>query len=248
MSCKCNKKTCPKCNPNDIADLKALVSELSDNLSQVSKATSFLTNGHPILLVEFADDVASFDLTSGAGSGNWTGWALCTGKTFKSTQGKSIKTPNFTDRFIVMAGGEYLVDAIGGADLVSLTTPQLPAHNHPIIDNGHNHTVPPHVHTTAPHAHFTDPHTHTYKDAAFASPIVGGFGVTTGGTTIGTSDFGRTTDATGVTVDPATVVVNQTALTTDVDPANIATDNTGNGQSHENRPPYWAAFYIMYIG
>jgi len=60
------------------------------------------------------------------------GWKLCDGKN---------NTPNLRDRFIVGAGKSYDVESTGGFDSVQLTTNQMPAHNHPIKDSGHNHGV-----------------------------------------------------------------------------------------------------------
>ena len=53
-----------------------------------------------------------------------TGWSLCNG---------SNGTPDLRDRFIVGAGNSYGVGATGGATTVTLTTAQMPSHNH-----GHN--------------------------------------------------------------------------------------------------------------
>lgn len=65
------------------------------------------------------------------------GWVLCDGNN---------NTPNLKDRFIMGAGGGYpggLVAAnnTGGLASVTLTAAQLPAHTHPITDNGHSHPI-----------------------------------------------------------------------------------------------------------
>lgn len=64
------------------------------------------------------------------------GWALCDG-----TSG----TPNLQDRFVVGAGDSYAVGDTGGADDVTLTEAQMPAHSHFFNQDtngagGHNHT------------------------------------------------------------------------------------------------------------
>src|SRR5699024_9581876 len=62
------------------------------------------------------------------------GWALCNG---------SNGTPDLRDRFIVGAGGDYGAGNTGGANSVTLTTAQIPAHNHSAStgSNGsHNHS------------------------------------------------------------------------------------------------------------
>jgi len=65
-----------------------------------------------------------------------SGWYLCDG---------SNGTPNLTDRFIVGAGSTYAVNGTGGANTVTLTTNNLPAHTHTatstVTDPGHFHTA-----------------------------------------------------------------------------------------------------------
>lgn len=64
-----------------------------------------------------------------------SGWNLCDG-----TNG----TPDLRNRFIVGAGDSYAVGATGGADSVTLTEAQMPAHTHTGSTNSagdHNHTV-----------------------------------------------------------------------------------------------------------
>lgn len=62
------------------------------------------------------------------------GWALCNG---------SNGTPDLRDRFIVGAGSTYTVGETGGANSVTLTTAQMPAHSHTatVNDPGHSHSV-----------------------------------------------------------------------------------------------------------
>ena len=64
-----------------------------------------------------------------------SGWNLCDG-----TNG----TPDLRNRFVVAAGDTYAVGATGGADSVTLTTDQMPAHTHSGSTDSagaHNHTV-----------------------------------------------------------------------------------------------------------
>jgi microcystin-dependent protein len=51
------------------------------------------------------------------------GWALCNGQN---------GTPNLQDRFIVGAGSSYNPSDVGGVASVTLTTAQMPAHNHSV--------------------------------------------------------------------------------------------------------------------
>jgi microcystin-dependent protein len=63
------------------------------------------------------------------------GWALCNG---------SSGTPDLRDRFIVGAGSTYGVGATGGADSVTLTEAQMPAHTHTF--SGSTNTTGAHSH------------------------------------------------------------------------------------------------------
>lgn len=53
------------------------------------------------------------------------GWKLCDGNN---------GTPNLTNRFVIAAGGGYAVGATGGAASVTLSSSQLPSHNHTFRD------------------------------------------------------------------------------------------------------------------
>ena len=112
---------------------------------------------------------------SGASNAIPTGFLLCDG---------SNSTPDLRDRFIVGAGNSYSVGATGGANSVTLTTAQIPSHNHSIqIRLG------------------KDDDNFSFNQG-FSSDAP-----TSGGT--------------------------------------FNSNNTGGGQSHENRPPYYALCYIM---
>jgi len=75
-------------------------------------------------------------LWSGSTSNIPTGWVLCNG---------ANGTPDLRNRFVVGAGSTYGVGATGGADSVTLTTSQIPSHNHSatststVTDPGHTH-------------------------------------------------------------------------------------------------------------
>jgi len=74
---------------------------------------------------------------SGAADQIPQGWALCDGQN---------GTPDLRNRFIVGAGGEYAVAAVGGEKLHQLTVGEMPSHTH--IQNAHTHTQNPHAHST----------------------------------------------------------------------------------------------------
>ena len=112
---------------------------------------------------------------SGAANAIPTGYVLCNG---------SNNTPDLRNRFVVGAGSgsNYSVNDTGGADSVTLTVDQIPAH------------------------------THTYIDQY--------------------------------------VVINNgyrpwPANNNDCAARNVNSGSAGGGQSHENRPPYYALCYIM---
>ena len=112
---------------------------------------------------------------SGAANAIPTGYVLCNG---------SNSTPDLRNRFVVGAGSgsNYNVNDTGGADSVTLTVNQIPAH------------------------------THTYIDQYVA--INNGY-------------------------RPWPANNNDCAA------RNVDSGSTGGGQSHENRPPYYALCFIM---
>ena len=107
------------------------------------------------------------------GSSAPSGWAICNG---------SNGTPDLRDRFIVGTGSSYSLGNTGGANSVTLTLNQIPAH------------------------------THTYE---------------------------RTDVGIDVSDRP------WPASNNDCDMTNQNTSSAGGGQSHENRPPYYALMFIM---
>lgn len=277
MCQKCGNKSCSKCSGTSNASTEALLAEMQDQLQEILTATNFLLKGHPILLIEDSDDIALFDFGTGEGFDTWQGWAVCDGQSHLSSKKKMIATPNFTDRFVVMAGGAYAVGDVGGANSVALTIPEIPAHAHTITDPGHNHAItdPGHDHgvTDPGHNHpLTDPgHNHTIPDhshplnpAAFDTDMNGGTGPffpSAGSGLIG-GDYGGlntnvvsqsiSTENTGITIGNAFTGIDInpafTGISTQNDVTGITMSNTGGGGAHENRPPYYGAIYIKYIG
>jgi microcystin-dependent protein len=91
-------------------------------------------------------------LWSGAVNNVPTGWNLCDG---------SNGTPDLRNRFVVGAGDTYAVAATGGEATVTLTSSQIPAHQHPF--SGSTST--------------TGSHTHTVRGVNFVTGAFGGAGV-----------------------------------------------------------------------
>jgi microcystin-dependent protein len=149
-----------------------------------------------------------------SGSTPPTGWALCNG---------SNGTPDLRGRFVVgynplvadydqpgnKSTGGLLDGKIGGLHEVTLTTAQIPAHNH----SGTTNTAGGHTHTEQRY-----------------SPNCGDV--------VASGKSGCWLNR------PGTIVTQNTSWSGDhFHTLNL--DNTGGGQAHENRPPYYVLAYIM---
>lgn len=140
-----------------------------------------------------------------------SGWYICDG-----TNG----TPNLTGRFVVHAdadsGGTYAPGDTGGADDVTLTEAQMPAHTHSVSASG----------TTSS----AGAHTHDLQAQLYL-----GNGTFTGEapSVYGSNYYTRNNTTNSAGAHTHTVSVTGTAA------------STGGGGSHENRPPYYALAYIM---
>jgi microcystin-dependent protein len=160
-----------------------------------------------------------------------TGWALCDG-----TNG----TPDLRDKFLVGAGRAYNVGVTGGADTVTLTTAQIPSHNHGVSDPGHAHGVydPGHGHG------IYDPgHVHNAPgNVSFMVNSAGPGNYSGGGSqfaVVGNTAVGYT----GIGINAAGSNISIYGSYT-----GIGIQYTGGGAAHENRPPYYALAYIQYKG
>ena len=163
-----------------------------------------------------------------------TGWALCDG-----TNG----TPNLTGKFIVHAdadsSGTYNVGATGGANDVTLTTSEMPTHNH----TGTAASAGSHTHSASTNS--AGAHSHT-TNISF-SPDVDYFGnnvsILNNGQNGTNSVGGQSTNFTSSTAGSHshTVTVNSDGAHTHT----LSVDNAGGGGAHENRPPFYALAYIM---
>ena len=158
-----------------------------------------------------------------------TNWGICDGNN---------STPDLRDRFIVGAGYTYSAGQTGGESTVQLTTAEMPAHNHTININDpqHNHgiTDPQHAHTIQDPGHF-----HNIKP------------FNTDGADQGTSERVDYTDQytevsstnkTGISILQASTGISINQAQTGI---SATSAQEGGGGAHENRPPYYALYYIM---
>jgi len=153
-----------------------------------------------------------------------TGWALCDGNN---------TTPDLRDRFIVGAGSTYSRNDTGGANSVTLTENEMPSHDHSMNSAGnHNHGGSTDSHSIEGSMSFSN----NCGVVGNTNGVFQGSGTEqrTGGTASGNTNF-------------------ETVTISDIHNHSISTDgshthsinNTGGGESHENRPPYFALAFIM---
>lgn len=163
---------------------------------------------------------------SGQSSNIPSGWALCNGQN---------GTPNLQDRFIVGAGNQYSVGATGGANEVTLTTAQMPSHSHTFTGRSHTHSLTlsgltcssagDHVHSIGlaggGHVRFTESAERVY-----------------------TTNVGKWDDECCASAGSHTHTISGNG-TLGATTSGGTNSSTGSGQSHENRPPYYALCFIM---
>jgi hypothetical protein len=162
-------------------------------------------------------------------------WALCNG--FNGT-------PDLLNRFVIAAGDAYAPGAYGGQTSYTLSTANMPVHNHAVYDAGHTHGV------------LDGGHTHVIDDHGHAHPIPAG-GIGQAGTDNGggglispTNGYGTWSGAmngtsiagTGVSVVPAVSSVSIYAAST-----GITVENAGSGAAITIIPPFYALCYLMKI-
>ncbi len=156
-----------------------------------------------------------------------SGWVLCDG-----TNG----TPDLRDRFLVGAGGAYSVNDTGGADSVTLSTSQMPAHTH---GDGSLSTNMSGNHSHSGSTNTTGSHTHSYDDFSVGGIL--GAEEATSGRNVGIIVTSRSTSSAGS--HSHTLSISNAGNHSHSVSGNTA--STGGGSSHENRPPYYALAFIM---
>jgi len=277
MCVKCSNKKCTGgCNQSggaELANALNALAELKTAVDKIKADTKFLSCGHPILALTNEDDIALFG-EDGIGTKCWEGWAVANGSTYTNSAGKAIPTYDLRNNFLVGAGDDYEVGDTGGSNTVTLAISQMPAHTHNVTDTGHTHSITDagHVHSGSSAAHnhtITDPgHNHTVTNtiALTATPhslIADEVGVESGGGTSVPDTWSNSTDSlsgdvtlasaqTGISLASATVTVTVasafTGITVVEEETGIEIVTEGDGESHENRPPYVGVLFVIKIG
>ena len=190
--------------------------------------------------------------TQAAVTAAWgAGWHLCDG---------TLGTPNLRDRFVVGAGATYANGATGGATTATLSTANMPAHNHVInisdpghahgltqgahahgvVDPGHAHAVydPGHAHTTQSATSPTFPATRYQQPALRTHRLHSGVSASFTGIAI----YGN---GTGISIAGATIPISVNGAVTSI---TASSNNNGSGSAFSILPPYYALCYVMYTG
>jgi microcystin-dependent protein len=166
-----------------------------------------------------------------------SGWALCNGQTVAKSDGSgNITTPNLLDRFIVGAGNGYGLNNTGGVGIYALSAAQMPVHSHTAstdVQGNHNHTGT----------------TDAVGDHAHGLQNLGS--VQAGGDNGGANVSVSTGYASGRFQAPtANAGAHTHTFTTNPSGShshNVTVNNAGSGAAIENRPPFYALYYIMKV-
>ena len=150
----------------------------------------------------------------------WSGVAVAVPSGWYLCDGQN-GTPDLRNRFIVGAGSSYEVGNTGGSDSVTLTTEQLPSHSHGNtfeidLSNLKCASAGKHSHTVTGAYGWVNAEYGTGTEPPRESR------------TMNTSEDGAHTHK----------ITGNASITGSI-------SNTGGGQSHENRPPYYALCFIM---
>lgn len=192
-----------------------------------------LCDGSFISIAEYPDLYAVIGETYGAGSG-------------------VVALPDLTARFPLGSSVSHALASTGGAETVTLTEAEMPAHSHAL--ESHAHSVGAHSHTVPAHTHNQTSHGHTVPNASIVTKKNSVPGASN--TAVMAATNGTGTDG---TID---LPINPVALTTpsiEEKPAfntlNSSPFNTGTASgtaasaggdgAHNNMPPYLALNYII---
>ena len=175
---------------------------------------------------------------SGASNAIPSGWWLCDGNN---------GTPDLRNRFIVGAGSSYGVGNTGGSDTVTLGSNQMPSHTHGFSLSANSN---------GNHSHSYSGTTSRYTSASGSGTIHGQGSATgvftrtdTGYVQAGSNDYNIDTlwtmNVGGGESHSHTYSGSTSSGGAHTHSISGSISNTGGGQAHENRPPYYALCFIM---
>ena len=207
----------------------------TNNKCSITIALNILNNGKLLITpnhayigpnkIDLASSIPSglIAMWSGASDSIPNGWLLCDGNN---------NTPDLRNRFIVGAGSSYSVGNTGGSDSVTITTEQLPSHNH-------DHTFS--INMSGLSCSSSGHHTHTLALQKRAS--------STGA--YPSIEYSSCDSPSYASAQIRNASISSTGAhthsITGSGTLSGSISNTGSGQSHENRPPYYALCFIMKI-
>lgn len=171
------------------------------------------------------------------------GWLLCDGSSVLVSDypalynvigysnggaGPSFTLPDFRNKLRMGAGTLVALGQKAGTDKLTLTTENLPAHTHGVVDPKHTHGF-----TADAHAHgVTDPgHLHTGGYTGAAGVAAGGAGASVGNTGTAT---------TGISIQSATVTGSNASSST-----NISIDSAGGGKEFSILNPVFGVNVVI---
>lgn len=203
--------------------IKAYVDKRDEYILQMVQQSASASDANLLGFIQmYSGPLAGRFDSTGRGIGAYSDWAICNGQN---------GTPDLRDRFIVGAGGKYAPDVTGGAETVTLSGEHMPNHSHGAGDL---------------RTGWAGTHSHAYSDVVhMESGYHSNHGLD------GSVNFGSNKIGSGDTDhDNKYGYYRRVQTAEDGGHTHLITGNTaaaGGGQPHENRPPFYALYYIMKI-
>lgn len=175
------------------------------------------------------------------------GWALCDGTSYLRPDGSKVVTPDLTGRFIVGAAVNgkdqdvnkvrYAIGETGGSNQVTLTTREMPRHAHSVRDPQHNHSI-----NDRGHSHSVNDPGHSHNSALpmrYSSTDIDDDSLPIYARN-NASYYSTSSSKTGIRINSSSASVSVKST-----PTGISINSEGSSVPHENRPPFYALYYIM---
>lgn len=217
---------------------KILTSDANGLASWQEPATGGSGGNTPLGGVIMYSGAWNFDST-GLGTGDLLGWALCNGNN---------GTPDLSSRFVMGTANAAALETSGGSNSYALTTAQLPSHNHSFTTNSagsHSHSIS--IGSAGGHSHSISgggKSVYAYGTPYYCSS---GYGLNcfSGGPRYfaGHSSYPSQASASYVGSHSHSASVGTSGWHSH----SGTTNNTGSGNSIDNRPAYINLAFIMKI-